>query len=61
MTAGLNTCRKMSRSEDEDDDDELLLLFEDDPLEEDCLDDDAFEELEQLDGPSGGSNANTMS
>lgn len=58
MTAGLNTCRKISRSDEEEEEEELL-LFEVDAFEEDL--DDAFEELELLDAPSGGSNANTMS
>jgi hypothetical protein len=59
MTAGLNACRKTSRSDADAGDDELL-LFEDDPLEED-LEEEAFDELELLDAPSGGSNAKTIS
>jgi hypothetical protein len=58
MTAGLKTWRKMSKSGEEDEDDELL-LFEEDAFED--LDEEAFEEPELLEPPSGGENANTMS
>jgi hypothetical protein len=42
MTAGLNTCRKISRSEDDEGEGDELLLLDEDPFEE-VLDEGALE------------------
>ena len=52
----------MSRSEEveeEEEEEAELLLFVDEPFED--LDEDAFEDLAQLETPSAGSKANTIS